>query len=268
MTFNIKESTEKFKTDMGLLLDLVSNDLKSRYSGSAFGVAWAFVQPLVTILVFWYVFQMGFKNPPVDNVAYILWFIAGYIPWSFFNDAVMSSANVFYEYTFLVKKMKFQIWQLPIVKVLSSLYIHFYFIGFIIGMYLLYGSEFHFAWLSVFYYSFCLAVIVIGIAFLVSSVSVFIKDATQLVGIVLQIGFWLTPVFWSSNSMRDGILKFMKLNPLYYIIEGYRSALVDNVGFISFAPDMRMYFWGVAILILVAGAYSFRTLKVHFADLL
>lgn len=82
---------------INLITKLVKNDLKSRYSGSAFGMVWAYVQPLVTVLVFWYVFQVGFKNPPVDNIEYILWFIAGYIPWIYFNDSVLASTNVFYE---------------------------------------------------------------------------------------------------------------------------------------------------------------------------
>lgn len=95
---------KEIKKRATLLQRLVQNDLKSRYSGSVFGVIWAYIQPLVTILVFWYVFQIGFRNPPVDNVEYILWFIAGYIPWTFFNDGVLASANVFYEYSYLVKK--------------------------------------------------------------------------------------------------------------------------------------------------------------------
>ena len=64
------------RENVKLITKLVKNDLKSRYSGSAFGTVWAYLQPMVTILVFWYVFQIGFKNPPVDNVEYILWFIA------------------------------------------------------------------------------------------------------------------------------------------------------------------------------------------------
>ena len=86
------------KENLVLLHNLVRNDLKSRYSGSAFGILWAFVQPLVTILVFWFVFQLGFRNSPVEDVEYILWLIAGYIPWTFFNDSVMASSNVMYEY--------------------------------------------------------------------------------------------------------------------------------------------------------------------------
>ena len=92
-----------------LLLNLAKNDLKSRYAGSFFGIVWALIQPLVTILVFWYVFQVGFKTAPVNNVEFILWFAAAYIPWVYFNDGLMSTTNCLYEYNYLIKKIKFPV---------------------------------------------------------------------------------------------------------------------------------------------------------------
>ncbi len=251
-----------------LMGKLVQNDLKSRYSGSAFGFVWAYIQPLVTILVFWYVFQIGFKNPPVDNIEYILWFIAGYIPWTYFNDGVMSSSNALYEYSYLVKKIKFKVWTIPIIKVWSSLYIHAFFLVFIIGMYFLYGYSFQLAWISILYYTFCLLILLIGNAYLVSSLAVFFKDASQLVNVILQIGFWLTPVFWSDAAMNESALKILKYNPLYYIISGYRMALINGTGFWQRSNNETLYYWGITMVIVLIGVKVYQTLKIHFADLL
>ncbi len=262
------EWISKLKEYKRLLGKLVANDLKSRYSGSVFGIVWAFVQPLVTILVFWYVFQKGFRNPPVDDVEYILWFIAGYIPWTYFNDGVISSTNVLYEYSYLVKKMKFPVWLLPIIKVFSSLYIHIFFVVFVVGMYFLYGYTPNIAWISIIYYSFCLTVMLIGISYFMSSLAVFIKDAQQMVNVILQIGFWLTPIFWSDSSMNAGILKILKFNPLYYIISGYRRALISAEGFWTWSASMTVYFWFVNIVLVAVGIGVYRKLKVHFSDLL
>lgn len=254
--------------DIKLITQLVKNDLKSRYSGSAFGTVWAYVQPLVTIFVFWYVFQVGFRNPPVDNIEYILWFIAGFIPWTFFNDGIMSSANVFYEYSYLVKKMKFKVWQLPIIKVLSSLCIHSFFLVFIIGMYLLYGHSFRLAWISIFYYSFCIMMLLMGLAFLVSALSVFLKDNTQIVNIMLQIGFWLTPIFWAENAMSERVLSVLRKNPLFYVVMGYRDALINNIGFWEQPIRDTIYFWGVTAVIIALGLWVYVRLRDHFSDLL
>lgn len=262
------KALEESKKFCLLLKKLVKNDLKSRYSGSVFGIVWAFIQPLVTILVFWYVFQIGFRNPPVDNIEFILWFIAADIPWIYFNDAVLSSTNVLYEYSYLVKKMKFKVWMLPVIKVFSSLYIHVFFMIFIVGMYLLYGYSFQISWLSMVYYSFAMTVLITGIAFIVSSLAVFLKDASQIVGIILQIGFWLTPVFWADSSMNASVLRILKLNPLYYIISGYRDAFIYGVHFWQESVRLTLYFWIAAGFVLLAGIKVYKKLEVHFADLL
>lgn len=259
---------EEIKKLYFLFKKLIKNDLKSRYSGSVFGIVWAFIQPLVTILVFWYVFQIGFRNPPVDNIEFILWFIAADIPWIYFNDAVLSSTSVLYEYSYLVKKMKFKVWMLPIIKIFSSLYIHLFFIIFIIGMFFLYGYSFQISWFGIFYYSFALTILIVGISFIVSSLAVFLKDASQMIGIILQIGFWLTPIFWADSSMNPSILRILKLNPLYYIINGYRNSLIYGVSIEEESGRLIIYFWIVTILVLFLGIKVYKKLKVHFADLL
>lgn len=251
-----------------LIRKLVKNDLKARYSGSVFGVVWAFVQPLVTILVFWYVFQVGFKNPPVDDVEFILWLVAGYIPWTYFNDGVMSSTNVLYEYSYLVKKIKFKEWMLPIVKVFSALYIHSFFMVFIVTMYLLYGYKFQISWLSIIYYSGALTVLLLALSFIVSSFAVFLKDASQIIGIALQIGFWLVPVFWSESIMTDGVMKVLRLNPMYYILTGYRDAMIYGVNFWEEPLWLIVYYWCFTAVIALIGIKTFKKLRVHFADLL
>ena len=254
--------------EIPLIRKLVKNDLKARYSGSVFGRVWAFVQPLVTILVFWYVFQIGFKNPPVDDVEFILWLVAGYIPWTYFNDGVMSSTNVLYEYSYLVKKIKFKEWMLPIVKVFSALYIHSFFMVFIIGMYLLYGYKFQISWLSIIYYSGALTVLLLALSFITSSFAVFLKDASQIIGIALQIGFWLVPVFWAESTMTDGVMKVLRLNPMYYILTGYRDAMIYGVNFWEEPLWLIVYYWCFTAVIALIGIKTFKKLRVHFADLL
>ncbi|WP_026510164.1 MULTISPECIES: ABC transporter permease [unclassified Butyrivibrio] len=256
------------REDIKLILSLVKNDLKSRYSGSALGIVWAYVQPLITVLVFWYVFQVGFRNPPVNNVQFILWFVAGYIPWTFFNDGLLSSTNVFYEYSYLVKKMKFKVWQLPIIKVLSSLCIHLFLMLFVIFLYLIYGYKPTIAWLSVPYYSLCVMMLLVGLSYLVGAVSVFFKDAAQLVNIILQLGFWMTPVFWAPESMNAKVIKVLRFNPLYYIFEGNRDALIEGRGFWQQSPMMTLYFWIVVAVLILLGMKVYKTLRIHFSDLL
>ena len=93
-----------------LVWNLAKNDFKTKYAGSALGIVWAFVQPLVTILVYWMVFQFGLRSSsPVEGIPFVVWLIAGMIPWMFFNEALMNATACFIEYSYLVKKVVFKI---------------------------------------------------------------------------------------------------------------------------------------------------------------
>ncbi len=256
------------KEEIHVFLQLVDNDLKSRYSGSAFGIIWAYIQPLVTILVFWFVYQVGFRNAPVSGVEFILWFSAAFIPWTFFSDGTISASNVMYEYSFLVKKIRFKVWQLPILKVFSSFRIHLFFVFFLVGMFLLYGHSPSLCWLDLIYYSGYIFVLLIGNAFLISSLTVFIKDFGQIVNIIIQIGFWLTPIFWSAETMNPAILKIMKLNPMFYPTTGYRYALIENIHFWERSVLSAVFYWGAVIGIAIIGMSVYKHLRDHFTDLL
>lgn len=243
------------------------NDLKKRYSGSIGGFLWAYIQPLVAILVFWFVFEKGFRNPPVDNIPFILWLVPSYICWTFINDSISQSTNVLYEYNFLVKKVKFKIEILPIIKVVVSFLIHLFFIAFVYILYAIYGYKFNVMWLQVFYYAFSATFILIGTSWLLSSLSVFFKDVSQIVSVLLQIGFWMVPVFWNPATMKASVVKILKLNPFYYIVSGYRDCFINPMGFWEH-PWQTLYFWCFALIIFILGAFMFKRLSKHYSDLL
>lgn len=90
-----------------ILFGLAKNDFKVRYAGSYFGMIWALVQPVVTTLLYWFVFQVGFRSGSVEGIPYVLWLMAGLIPWFYFSEAVSTSANSLIEYSYLVKKLCF-----------------------------------------------------------------------------------------------------------------------------------------------------------------
>lgn len=101
-----------------IIFELARQDLKARYLGSYLGIVWAFIQPVISILIFWFVFQVGFKSTPVNNVPFILWLTAGMVPWFFFSDSILGATNSILDNSFLVKKVLFRVSILPITRVL------------------------------------------------------------------------------------------------------------------------------------------------------
>ena len=260
----VKSVLEKRKIITSLALD----DFKKRFVGSYFGIFWMFVQPVVTIFIYYCVFQLGFKAAPPSgtNAPYVLWLIPGIVPWFYFSEAVNMGTSVLYDYSYLVKKVVFKITVLPIVKNVSCFLVHVIFWAVMMVVFLLFGYMPNIYWIQTLYYSFCLFVLITGITMLTSAVNVFFKDMGQIINILLQFGIWITPIMWSYTMMGANAW-ILKINPVYYVTEGYRDSMLNGIWFWQ-RPAQTVYFWGVTVVILLLGTRIFKKMKPHFADVL
>lgn len=258
-----------------LIWKLAKNDFKKRYSGSYLGVIWAMAQPVVTVVMYFFVFDLifGSEGPLLTNgtrAPYVLSLTAGLVPWFFFTEALNHGTNALLEYNYLVKKVVFKISVLPIIKVIGATFIHVFFVGVLLILACLYGYYPTVYTLQLIYYSACLFIFVLAICYTTCAVVVFFRDLAQIINIALQIGIWATPILWNLGDMQtkfgDGVLLF-KINPLVYIVEGYRSAIFEKQWFFEDFFS-TMYFWIVTVLLFALGALVFKRLKVHFADVL
>ncbi|WP_223065904.1 ABC transporter permease [Paenibacillus caui] len=253
--------------DKKLIFSLAKNDFRTKYASSYLGVVWGFITPLLTIVTYWFVFQVGLRSGNVANVPFILWFIAGIIPWFFFSDAFSGATNALTEYSYLVKKVVFRIELLPSVKIVSALFVQFFFIGFIFIVYAFYGYYPKLYSFQLLYYLFCMIILVFALSFLTSSIVLFFKDLNQIIGIVLQIGFWFTPIGWPVTMLPNFWANIFKLNPMFYIVQGFRDTLIDDILFYQ-RPYQTLYFWVLCFGILTLGVITFKKLKPHFSDVL
>lgn len=250
-----------------VIFDLAKNDFKSKYTNSLLGAVWAFMLPLTIILVLWFVFQIGFRSAPVDDVPFILWYIPAFLSWNFFSDALGTGSGCIFDYYYLVKNMQFRVSALPVVKIISSSFVHFFFIGFIFFIYFIYGYYPHICNIQVVYYYFCTVSLLLGATWIMSALAVFSKDILNIISLVIQVGFWATPLIWNPLDMPDNVQMVVKLNPMYYICMGYRETFISHVWFFEH-PALTVYFWIVVFVLLMAGAYVFHRLRPQFADML
>ena len=179
-----------------LVFSLAKNDFKTKYAGSYLGIVWAFVQPIVTILVYWFVFSVGLKAGNASNYPFVLYLISGIVPWFFFQDALNGGTNALLEYNYLVKKVVFKISILPMVKVISALFVHGFFVAFALIISSCYGYTPTLHTLQLIYYSFCTFMLALALSYATSAVVIFFRDLTQIINIFLQVGVWLTPIMW------------------------------------------------------------------------
>jgi len=250
-----------------IILELTSNDFQLRYMGSYLGMLWAFVQPIVTVMIFWFVFELGFKSMPVDNFPFILWLMSGMFPWFFFSEGLANATNAIIDNGHLVKKVVFRVSVLPIIKILSALFIHIFFIVFLMGMFWTYGYAFSIYNIQILYYLFASIVLLLGLSWFTSSLIVFVRDTGQIIAMFIQFGFWLTPIFWSLKIIPLKYHSILQLNPMYYIVEGYRNSFIYHIWFWE-DINMTIYFWSITLILFICGAVMFKKLRPHFADVL
>ncbi len=248
-----------------LIRSLAKSDFRTRYVGSYYGLVWEILQPLSLIFLFWFVFEFALGITTIEGVPFVLWFIIGLIPWFFFSDAWSTATNAFIQYSFLVKKMVFKVEVLPTVKILSSLMTSAIFHAILVVFLIVYGEGARLSSLAVLYYLFCTFVLVWGLSLITSSVLVFFKDMRQLLTIILQFGIYLTPILWSQNAIPEKFHWFITINPMAYVVDGYRTAILGDL---TFDPIGTAIFWAMTISFVIVGSIVFQRLRPHLADVL
>lgn len=255
-----------------LVWKLAKNDFKKRYAGSYLGAVWALAQPVVTVVMYWIVFDKVFNTRSQMiasgvEVPYVLYLTAGLVPWFFFQEAVMHGMMAMVEYNYLVKKVVFNISVLPIIKVIGALFTHLFFVAVLVVVAICYGYVPTIYTLQLFYYAFCMFLLVLAMSYITCSVVVFFRDLQQIMNIVLQIGMWATPILWDINMVPDALKPIFKLNPMVYIVNGFRTSIYGNEWFWQHFYSSA-YFWILLLLMFTIGSLIFRRLKPHFADVL
>lgn len=256
-----------------LIWKLAKSDFKKRYAGSYMGAFWAMVQPVITVAMYYVVFtilmpqKQGMASGGELDVPFVLFLTAGLVPWFYFSEALTSAMTALLEYNYLVKKVVFKISILPIIKIIAATFIHAFFVIVLLAIACFYGYYPSLYTLQVFYYSACMFVFVLAISYTTCSIVIFFRDLQQIVNIFLQVGMWATPVLWNINQFGEKIQMLVKINPLVYIVEGYRSAVYGKQWFWEDFYS-TVYFWIITIVLFGIGALIFKKLKIHFADIM
>ena len=251
-----------------LIFQLSKRDFQNKYLASYIGLPWAFIQPGVTILIMWFVFTRGFKVGSADaNIPFAPWLICGMVPWFFISETITGTTNSLIEYSYLIKKIYFRASIIPLIKIFTALIIHGFFILLMTGFAISNEYTPNVYWIQIFYYLLATIILLTGIGWLTSSMTVFVRDVGQFVNVTVQILFWATPIFWQYSKLEGNWRLIVYLNPFFYIINGYRETFFGKVWFWEHLRS-TLYFWGLTAFIIILGALIFKRLRPHFADVL
>jgi ABC-type polysaccharide/polyol phosphate export permease len=252
-----------------MLKTMALRELKTIYVGSFFGFFWAVINPLCQIAIYGVVFGFFLKGtvpPTYGTKSFFLYLVTGLVPWQFFAQTVGASSSVLLVYSNLVKRaVGFPCEVLPIVGVISNA------VSQLVSILLLYVIVIVFAgtpslgMLLVFVYFFLAAIMCVGLGWILSSLTVFLRDIQQVIGLILTGLFFFTPICYPPAIVPPKILFLMKFNPFYHVVEGYRLACLTGKPL----ETLDFVYLGVSsVLIAGLGGILFRKLKPEFAEVM
>ncbi len=254
-------------THRRLIWQMALHDLRARYAATLAGTLWAILNPVITIVAFWFVSAYGLRISFESGPPYFLFMLCGFIPWMVFSEGLSNGTGAVLSHTYLVTKIAFPLEILPVVSIASAILIHLLLVLLLVVILLVSGAPVTLHFLQALYFLAALSVFTAGLAWLFSALNVFHRDVGQGLTAFMPIWFWSTPILWPAQNLSRRALRVMQLNPVFYVVEGYRNAFLHGRSLAAQWP-LDLYFWGVTAVIVVAGAAVFRRLRPHFADVL
>lgn len=248
-----------------LIFDMWRTELKRRYAGTLLGPVWAVAPQALTVVAYWFVFEIGLKIKGSGPLPYFYYFALGILPWFLFFDAFSTSATAVRDNQHLITKIVFPSEILPIVAFLVASVPHVVIVTILAGI--LWKQQIlstgNLPWLLYFYL--CTAVLAVGVGWLVGAITVFLKDLAHFTQLVVSLLFWVTPIMWQVTALPESWHPAFEWNPLSYVVEGYRFSLADGA---PPAWGATLKFWCITLVIGEIGRRVFLQLKHHFADVL
>ena len=242
-------------------------DFKQRYHESYLGLFWVIFQPLSLLIVIAIVVHFGLRGGANTETPYLVFLATGYIPWLFFSSSCSQATNVYKKYSYVVKNINIPPALLLCAVFISNIFVHVMLMFILFCLLLYYGYLPTLSYLQIFYYFIAASVLGFAITLVTSSVYVFLRDAEKAVAIVLQFGFWFTPILWDKSNIPSHLQWITDYNPVAYIVSGYRDAILYQGSLGGFGIQ-EIYFWGTSLFILTVGFLLYKRLSPHFIELL
>ena len=251
-----------------LIRSMVRRDILSRYKGSFFGALWTFLNPLLLMSTYAFVFGVVLKTRfGADNsgIGYVLYFLAGMLPWLAFSEAVGRSTYVILEYRNFVKKLVFPLETLPVNLTIAGMVTEAFGLAiFLIGLL----AARHAMPVSVLWLPALIVpqiILTLGLCWLLSALGVFVRDLATVTTFALTLWFFLTPICYPESSLPAAAMRLERFNPMFILVRGYRAIFLQDQ-----APALASLaaLWLLAIVVAIVGHAWFYRLRRSFADVI
>lgn len=242
-------------------------ELKVNNNNNYLGTLWELINPAIQISIYWFVFGWGIRGrEPVGDDPYLYWMISAIVVWFFINPAITQGSKSIYSRLNFISKMSFPMSIIPTYVIMSKFYhnvlltvivaVILHFSGYPVTLYIL----------QLPYFMVATIIILVAISLITSTLATIVRDVHNMVVSTMRVLFYLTPLLWTPERMPEFVQTIMKLNPFYYIAEGYRAALLGKSWYFIENGTYTLYFWVLAVILLMIGSSLHVKFRSRFVD--
>jgi teichoic acid transport system permease protein len=249
-------------------------EIKSANSNNYLGMLWEVINPGIQIAIYWFVFGFGLKTAgqggraDIDGTPFFQWLLAGIVVWFFINPAITQASKSIYTRIKMVSKMSFPLSVIPSYVIFSKFYPHLLLTGVTIVMFQFMGYPVSVYYLQLPYFMFAVIAVVVALSLITSTLATIVRDVQMIVQAIMRVLLYLSPILWNMEELPGMLPTIMKLNPFYYIVEGYRASLLGEGWYIAENIEYTIYFWAIILLMFIFGSTIHVKFRRHFVDFL
>ncbi|MDR7240695.1 ABC transporter permease [Neobacillus drentensis] len=269
----VKEQISSFY----LILRLSAFEMKSANMNNYLGRFWEILNPMIQLSIYWFVFGMGVRKGrevPMDHgihVPFLIWMVSGMVVWFFVNPAILNASKSIYTRLQLIAKMSFPMSAIPSFVIMAHFYTHVMLVAVVTLILQFTPYKLSVYYIQLPYFMFSTLVFLLALSLVTSTLSTIVRDVQQIVQSVLRMTLYLTPLLWHTDKLMVGgvdLTIILKLNPFYYLVEGYRASLLGTSWFVVEYYHYTLYFWALTLVTLIAGSILHLKFRSRFIDYL
>lgn len=244
------------------------NDFKNKFASTSLGSIWGFLQPFVFMFTYVIVFQYILKTGSAGDDPYVVWFLPAMAMWQWINDSIISASNSIRQYSYLVKKVVFPVDTIPVISIISSSFVAIFLIIVATAVCMIFGYMPNI--LELLYVIFATYCFILAFTRFTSAVTTVVPDFANLLGIVMQLFFWFTPIIWNLSMLSEHqtLLTIVKCTPFTYLVTAFREVFINGTIISDNNFLFTIAFWIITIIIFIWGNNIFKRNKKDFADVL
>lgn len=260
----LKEQFDNF----GIISRVSKYEEKATYQSHYLGLMWQFLNPLIQIGIYYLIFGLGVnQGRSVDGVPFIVWMLIGIIAWFFISSSILGASNSIYNKVAMVSKMKFPVSVLPSINIMSNLVSYGWMLAILIAVMFAFGIYPTIYWIQYIYYFICMIAFLFAFGVLNSTITVLIRDYHIMLQSVIRLLFYVSGAIWDleNGAFPDWLVSLFKINPLYYIINGFRDTFLSRQWFWE-TPTLTLIFWGILLILFIIGSHIHMKFRDRFVD--